>query len=162
MRYTMRTVCPLASILGVAAIVAFCFWHSATEEPGNRVFPGLVGQWYVAVIQEKEIKDEVKRVQRRWDAKVAVVADVIAGRLTLFEAAARFRNLNASCPQAEHWLSFQFGDQPYELALCRSVIQRVELELRSRASGQEDGTVARLETELTEHLQRHGRVCLPD
>jgi hypothetical protein len=153
----------LASIVGVAAIVALMFRHSASEETVNRMLPGPIGQWYVAVTHQQELEDEVKRVQQRCDAKIAVVADVIAGRLTLFEAAARFRGLNASNPQAEYWLTtYAYPDQPYELALCRSVIDRVAVKLRSQASGEPDDTVARLEAELAEHLNRHGRICLPD
>jgi hypothetical protein len=158
----MITVCPLASILGVAAIMAFYFRHPAAEETNNHMLPGRVGEWYVAMIQAQDLEVQAKLVQQRCDAKNAVVADVIAGRLTLLEAAARFRSLNASCPQAKQWLSYKFRDQSYELALCRSIINRVEVELRSRASQQEYDTVARLESELAEHLQRHGRICLPD
>ena len=163
MRYAIRTVCPLASILGVAAIMVLYFRHPAAEVTENRMLPGRIGEWYTAMIQAQDLEAQSKRVQQRYDAKNAVVADVIAGRLTLFEAAARFRKLNASNPQAEHWLGYQFRDQPYELALCRSIIHRVDLELRSRrASGPEDGTVARLEAELAEHLKRHRRLPLPD
>jgi hypothetical protein len=158
----MKAVCPLALIVGVAAMMSVYSRHPAADETDYHILPGPVGPWQDAVIHGQELEDQVKRVQERCHAKDAVVTDLIAGRLTLFEAAARFRNLNSSNPQAEQWLGYQYPDQPYELGLCRSIIHRVELELGSRASGQEDGIVARLETELAKHLQRHGRVCLTD
>jgi hypothetical protein len=126
------------------------------------MLPGPLGAWQNAVIEGQELDDQVRRVRRRCDAKDAVVADVINGRLTLLEAAARFRTLDASNPRAAYWLAHHYRDQQYELALCHSIIHRVKLELRSRGSGLEDATVTRLKSELAEHLQRHGQVCLTD
>jgi len=162
MRNTMKTVWPLASILGVAAIVAFSFRHPGAKRSDSRPLPGRIGEWYAEIIEAQDLEIQAELARKRCKAKDAVVADVIAGRVTLFEAAARFRDLNASNPLAAHWLGYQYRDQPYELSLCRSIIHRVELELHSRASGQVDGTVARLESELTEHLRCHGRVRLLD
>ena len=162
MCYTMKTVCTLSAIAAVATIMAFSFRHSVTEETDYRMSPGPVGDWQNAVIDGQELDDQVRRVQQRCDAKAAVVADVIDGRLTLFEAAARFRTLDASNPRAAYWLAHHYRDQQYELALCHSIIHRAKLELRSRGSGLEDDTVTRLKSELAEHLQRHGQVCLTD
>jgi len=163
MRYPVKTVCALVSIIGLAAIVALHFRHPSPEEADNRTLLEPVVPWNDAVILGQELEDQAKCAHQRCVAKDALALEVIAGRLTLFEAAAKFRTINKSNPQAEHWLSrYQYRDEPYELALCRSVIRRVELELEARALGAEDNTVDRLEAELAEHLRRHGRVSLPD
>jgi hypothetical protein len=163
MRYPVRTVCALVSIIGVAAILALTARHPSTELTDNQVMPESFGHWNDAVIQGQKFENQSKRAQERCIAKDEVAVEVLAGRLTLFEAAARFRGINESNPQAERWLtSIPYRDEPYELALCHSVIRRVELELESRGSGPEDDTLNRLESELAQHLQRHGRVCLPD
>ena len=163
MRYPVRAAWALVSIIGVATIMALYLRHPAADETDNCVMPEPVVQWNGAVMRGQELEDQTRRARERNDAKDAVVIDVITGRLNLFEAAARFRNINDSNPQAEHWLtSFPYHGQPYELALCRSVIRRVELELESRGTGAEETFVARLQAELAEHLRRHGRVYLPN
>jgi hypothetical protein len=163
MHSTLRVVCALVSTFGIAAIVALNLRHVRTEDTDNSTPPELASPWHDPVIRGQELENQTKLVMQRSAAKDAVVADVIDGRLTLLEAAAKFRAINASSPRAEHWLtSYQYPDQPYDLALCRSVIERVELQLHAQSSGQREGPVARLETELAEHLRRHGRVCLPD
>jgi hypothetical protein len=161
MRSTLRVVYALVPAIGVAAIVALNSPHSRTEEDPTMAEPSC--PWHEPVIHGQELENQTKRVMQRSAVKDAVVAEVIAGRTTLFEAAANFRSINASSPRAEHWLTtYQYPDQPYDLALCRSVIGRVERALHSHSPGEGDDIVARLEAELAEHLRRHGRVCLPD
>jgi hypothetical protein len=143
-------------------MIVLSVWHSVTEETDYRMRPGLASHWQNAVIEGQELDDQVKRARQRCDAKDALVADVIAGRQTLFQAAVQFRTLDASNPHAAHWLGYQYPDQPYEVALCHSIIHRVKLELHARASEQEDDIVSRLKAELAEHLRHYGRVCLTD
>jgi len=163
MRYAVKAVCALVSIIGVAAIIAMYLRQPDPNMIDNSKLPESMSQLQNALMLGQELEDQSKLVVQRCDAKDIVVADVIAGRLTLIEAAVRFRKINESNPQAEHWLTkYPYRNQPYELALCRSVIQRVELELEARGTGRELGIVARLEAELAEHLQRHGRVSLTD
>ena len=163
MRYPVKAVCALVSIIGVAAIIALHVRYPATEETDNRTLPESSVPWNDAMLMGQELEDQTKCAHERCLAKDEVVIEVIAGRLSLFEAAARFRKINESNSQAEYWLTrYPYRDQPYELALCRSVIRRVELELESRGTGPEDDTVPHLEAELAEHLRRHGRVLLPD
>jgi hypothetical protein len=163
MSYSVKTVCALVSIIGVAAIMGLSLRQPTTEDIDSRPSHQLTVLWNDAVMPDQELEDQLKLSLQRNYAKDAVADDVIDGRLTLFEAAARFRTINESNTQAVHWLtSYPYRNQPYELALCRSVIRRVEVELRSRGSGPEDDTVARLEAELAEHLKRHRRLPLPD
>ena len=145
MRSTLRVVYALVPAIGVAAIVALNSRHPSMEEGENATMAEPACPWREPVILGQELENQTKRVMQRSAAKDAVIADVIAGRITLFEAAAKFRSINASCPRAEHWLtSYQYPNQPYDLALCRSVIERVERAFHSHAPGEEDDFVARL------------------
>jgi hypothetical protein len=163
MRFPVKAFYALTPVIGVAAITGLGLRQPAADfaEVGSSRRPALL--WNDDVVRGQELDDQLKQVLLRSDAKDAVVADLIDGRLTLFEAAARFRAVNESNPQAEQWLTgFPLGDQPYETALCRSVIRRVEVELRPRGSKLGHGIVARLEAQLADHLKRHGSVRLPE
>ncbi len=82
-------------------------------------------------------------------AKQRVVEQVITGRLTLIEGAARFRALGRGLlPAAED------GE-----AVCRAVISWADLALRDRPE-QAAAVAERLEGELRRHLERFGAVDL--
>jgi hypothetical protein len=83
---------------------------------------------------------------QRLEAKQRVIADLIGGRLTLFEAAARFRRASGG------------GDGE---ALCRAVIGWAHLALSDRPERAEVFSEV-LENELQAHLARHGVVLLPE
>ena len=98
---------------------------------------------------------------QRYEAKEAIIAEVIADRLTLLEAAAQFHDLNATWPRASHWLQQQYPGVPYELALCRQIIDQVCIELRQYDPERSDRVVARLEAELQAHLKCETGLRLP-
>jgi hypothetical protein len=81
---------------------------------------------------------------QRLEGKQQVIADLIAGRLDLLEAAARFGRLEKGSPGEDE-------------QLCRRVIGWVDLALSDRPERAEALT-ERLERELAAHLGRHG--CL--
>ena len=96
-------------------------------------------------------------VVERIAAKNRVTAELIGGRLTLLEAAARFRDLNdipEDCP--DPYRQAFSGDSDGE-KLCRQVIAWVAAELRGRSSP----LVECLEAELQDLLGR-GAIELPD
>src|SRR5262249_17920621 len=96
--------------------------------------------------------------QRRLRAKEAVVTELLAGRLTLLEAAARFGELDAGMPETRDRVLRAYPGVPYRVGLCRQVIAYAGAELRHRAAGQE-GRVARLEGELQTHLESEASHC---
>jgi hypothetical protein len=115
--------------------------------------------WGPATIDPGE---EDLAVQRRILEKNRVAQELIDGRLTLVEAAAIFRRLNAMPPCSAGSLAhYCAGDSEAE-RLCRQVI----LWARTLAAGQSpylaDVTAARLEEELSRHMARHSTVILPD
>jgi hypothetical protein len=94
-------------------------------------------------------------------AKFRVIHRLLAGRLPLRQAAACFRDLNASAPEGDKYLRRVLPGVPPEQALCRQVIWYVEAELRTRPQQRGGEVVARLEAELAE-LQKHpGDLRLP-
>jgi hypothetical protein len=109
----------------------------------------------------QELDERMKVVLRRLEGRSQMVDKVLASRVTLLEAAARYRDLFASSPEARDTLRRQHPGIDYEEALCRRVILDVEAALDCGATNQVGGLVARLESALREHLQRHGKVRLP-
>jgi hypothetical protein len=108
-----------------------------------------------------DLDEHSEKVLARISGKNAIVDDLIAGRVGLFEAAASFRALNRRRPPL-----IEFGR---DLLACRSDAERYCRQVlawtRSRASHRPEGTtdslVTRLEAELEDHLHRYGDVRLP-
>jgi hypothetical protein len=106
------------------------------------------------------------------DATVArslIARDAAAGRRTLLEAAALFRELNQLPPAVSAPAHADPNSPPLtiprdteEARLCRQVILYAHFALRSVAPGREDAAVARLEAEFFAELRAHGAVRLPD
>jgi hypothetical protein len=93
-------------------------------------------------------------------AKSDLAAGVIAGRLTLLEAAAEFQALDMQNPDF-HWRMFRAlpGDSDGE-RYCRMVMRYAENLLLHQPS-EAEAVLSRLEEELQTHLRQHGTVCLP-
>src|SRR5262249_45319578 len=110
--------------------------------------------------------DELERrrqaQQQRLTARHQVAADVIAGRLSLLEAAARFRDLNAQEPAIAAAFTRSHPDRSPEECLCRQVIGQVESDLAEQSPKRAAELRTRLEAELRGHLHRDGAIRLPD
>jgi hypothetical protein len=141
---------------------------------------GLVRAGCRAVPDEQEIvrngfgtgSDVLKEMQRQeqldrrgqvifWaiGKRSEIVSDLLAGRLTLFEAAAGFRAVEQVKAKYLPPLPLPFPGKSEEEQLCRHVIACVERRLGDKP---EQATVgARLQKELQEHLERYGSVHLP-
>lgn len=91
--------------------------------------------------------EQASRALGRVRAKEEVVAQLVAGRLPLFEAAARFRELSDAAAES--------GER-----VCRTVIGWAHLALRDHPERAERLSND-LEQELQEHLKRFGGVRLP-
>jgi hypothetical protein len=151
---------------GIGGAVVLCLalftWNWLTSEQSDR--PALsapLAELTDVLNQEREMHPPLKRALERHKAKSEVICDVIADRLRLMEAAARYRDLNADFPRTIHWLEQRYPGVPYELALCRQIIDTVHGELREAAPDPVDPLVSRLEAELAEHLRYDGQVHLP-
>src|SRR5438094_38420 len=98
--------------------------------------------------------------------KQQIVADLIAGRLRLLEATARFRQAGGAAPLTPSPLpggerGRGEGEPGSAESWCRTVIGWAGLALSDRPERAE-AVSEHLERELESHLARHGAVCLPD
>lgn len=105
--------------------------------------------------------EETLIAARRINAKTCVIEKLRAEELTLLEAAAWFRRLNAEPPsRPDHNWQRLPGDTPNE-KLCRQVIRWLDATLCNRAPASEIATLTcRLEEELQCHLA-NGAIVLP-
>jgi hypothetical protein len=104
-------------------------------------------------------------------ARQAVVDELLAGGLTLLEAAARFRDIDERHPEF-YWEGFRcsYGGDSDEERFCRQVIDFVDGRFVGDP-GRGRAAAAPLEGELCGHLQRgtlrlpapaaHGRAAVP-
>jgi hypothetical protein len=95
-------------------------------------------------------------------AKGSITEDVIYGRVTLLEAAARFHALHAQRPDNSYCVPqtrLLPGSSEGE-RLCWEIIQWVEMDLQE--DPRRDQVVGRLLSELQETLDRQGTVRLPE
>ena len=151
---------------GIAGVAAACLMRVAcvetpTERPDSYAEPEPLSEWHQKIDEGQQLDDDLERAMQRHEAKEALVAEVIADRLTLLEAAAQFRDWNATWPRASRWLQQRYPGVPYELALCRQIIDQVRLELRQCDPERSDRVVARLEAELQAHLECETSFRLP-
>jgi hypothetical protein len=93
-----------------------------------------------------------------------VTQELLAGRLTLPEAAARFRALNAAAGPSVPPLGLWFAGATEEERLCRQVIAWTESASTSpRSPGSSLPARRRLEAELNALLEQgHGVITLPE
>jgi len=151
---------------GIAGVAGACLMRVACvatprERPDSYTEPAPLSEWHQKIDEGQQLDDNLERAMRRREAKEAIVAEVIADRLTLLEAAARFRDLNANWPRASHWLQQRYPGVPYELALCRQIIDQVCIELRQWAPERRDRIVTRLEAEMQTHLESEAGLRIP-
>lgn len=92
----------------------------------------------------------------RTTAKDQIGRDVIAGRLSLVQAAALFGALNRIPPQPQStsW-RFRFPADTEEERLCRQILQCLSNEL-AEESDRREATIARLEGDFKEDLRTRG------
>jgi hypothetical protein len=125
-----------------------------------------------------ELREEIRRGQERDAELVRVGAGaleraaakeeatqaLLAGRLTLTQAASRFRAVNASSCSTELRLSERFRGATEEERLCRQVISWAEAASDGPASrGRGRPIRQRFEAELNALLEKgHGVVALPE
>jgi hypothetical protein len=106
--------------------------------------------------RSEKLNHDHQRLVARMAAKNRVAADLAAGRLTLLEAAACFRDLPPP-PVAFH--DGAKSASPEE-KWCRDAIAWTEVVLAEDPARAAE-VAARLEQELQDILRRDGKVCLP-
>ncbi len=108
-----------------------------------------------------ELERVRQEVLRRTTARQAVIDAVVAGRMDLLQAAARFRQLNESLPEVGRGLLRAFiPGASDEERLCRQVINCVRGPGVNRDGEPYEPAAARLEAQLN-NLLRRGELQLP-
>jgi hypothetical protein len=95
---------------------------------------------------------ETRATRARIDAKLALVDDLVAGRVTLSHAADEFGKLNAVYPSFFDSVRLLHPDVPDDLVVCRHVIDYCAAALEHRP--ERTAVLARLEDEF-EAVRRH-------
>jgi hypothetical protein len=112
--------------------------------------------------REERLRQQAPDLTRRMAIKEAVVRQLIAGELTLREAAAWFKYVNERPAGCETNYRAVFRGATAEESACRQVICWVKSELSGTAPGPAETIVRRLEAELQGQLECEGKVELPD
>jgi hypothetical protein len=148
MRPTLRTFLylpPLALAAGALYLVTRADLAQLDHE-------ALTDPWLL-MARDQPGEEEVGRVNQRSEVKHQVIDALLDGRLTLEQAVARFRDINAGLPdRAQNWRPPWYTEEEW---LYRQVIVYVHVELADhrRAPAQAREWVSRLEAELREHLR---------
>src|SRR5438552_3903687 len=128
-------------LLGTSALLAVGRWQERTPFPGSER-DGEDGQ------RARELEQQREAIIRRTKRKALVAQAVLAGRLSLLEAAAYFRALELE-PPTFHWTAYRSiwpGGTDAERH-CHEVIHYA-------CSAGTEAACDRLRAELAEHLRR--------
>jgi hypothetical protein len=161
----MRTGTQLLAGVGFLIVAAVLAGVACNRLFGCPSSNRTVFTWF---LEEAERADRLERegqvelTTRRIDAKHRVVLDVVAGRLSLLDAATRFRDLHRQPPDL-HWGEYRrfFPGKNDDERHCRAVIAAVHVHLTSTTGDYAHPLVGRLEDELQSLLDREGLVVLP-
>jgi hypothetical protein len=114
-------------------------------------------------MDETRRAEDLDRLQQviAWaiEQRAALLSDLLAGRLTLFETAVSFRVVQRVKEKYLQPVTLRFPGNTEEEQLCRQVIAYTQTRLQD--DPEQAAVVARLEKELQEHLDHYGRVLLP-
>jgi hypothetical protein len=100
--------------------------------------------------------DEIRWTVRRHEAKRQVTCALLDGRLTLRQAAAQFRDLDADLPdKARRWRPSKYSEEEWPSRQVMAYVQ-AEFEANRRAPARAQEWVARLEAELRGDRQPEG------
>jgi hypothetical protein len=140
----------LALFPGLAAAVGLDLWN----------VPAALDALGRGAEQRRRLDEAMRAVQVRTALKAETAEDLVAGRLTLPEAAARFRRLDAGTPEEYRhgWRLLAQGTSDDE-RYCRQVIAHVGMLVLGRDDAAD--VLAGLNKQLEEALAR-GDLRLPD
>jgi hypothetical protein len=155
--------------LGIVAILAMALAGVGYAKPSLATDLGL-DFWNAPELQARiernlRLHDELEQkdveVLRRIDAKETIVADLVAGRATLAEAATHFKILNAARPDYQTIIRAVYPGATDDERICRNVIAFVEAHVTAgNRAGR--GIVERLNAELQRRIARGEPLTLPD
>lgn len=159
----MRCYFRFSGIVVVAVLLSLAIWlieqvsevWTLRDQYGN---PISLSREYQ---RSHQMDQRLARALNRIDAKRNIVWDVLAGELTLLEAATGFARADATSLDNSDCLA-AFAGASEEEKRCRCVIEWVVATAADeRSAGEAARLRKQLEAELQEHLDRDGMVKLP-
>src|SRR5262245_51457733 len=105
-----KALLPLAAACCLVAAGTLCLLRFAWDTPSD--LPAAAGECREGVVSSEDLQTRLEGIRRRSQAKYEVVCELLAGRLTLLEAAARFRSIDAGFPEARARLVHGFPGVP--------------------------------------------------
>jgi hypothetical protein len=144
--------------LGIlAAAAAYLYWTPVLPFGDQESRSQEDDQYQQEVRRGQKLKAQLRELPRIREAKRRIANDLIAGRLTLAEAAARVRELDRQtmdAPTYSRVLKLHFPGASEEERICRKVIRHA-LNVVDPQSEAAAGLKERLETELRKHLAEY-------
>lgn len=151
------------------SVVAFSAFGLVLATPSVSKSLGI-DFWNLPSLQEElqELREagqkltaEDEAVLRRIRLKNTIISELLDGRITLFEAAAEFRELSAAHPQYMQMLTMRYPYRSANEIYCLNVIEFVESNIQCRPSATPE-IVQYLRDQLALHKHHNGgQVILP-
>jgi hypothetical protein len=133
-------------------------WLVCTSDLNS--LPGAFWQFAEALQRESELNTACQAAFLRIGVRNGIVADLVADRITLLEAAARFGGLNEQLSDGRRLLSASIPARSEGERLCRQVILHVKSWEEERADPDDLVHHQRLEAELEQLLELEGVIRL--
>ncbi len=156
-RFMVLAASVAAVLAGMVLVVPG--WLAETAQTLSRVNT----QWVTFSEEENRRQDlewKIEMILDRLKAKEEIIQTLIEERITLVQAAARFRYLNSQ-PANFTAVYAQHSGVTVEERNCRQVINWVQAKLNGRPVYGTEDLVDRLERELYQLLRRPGGIELP-
>ena len=122
-------------------------------------------QEYIArMAQRREaLSRRAELIQQRSDAKQVIIRELLDDKLTLLQAARRFKDLNETPITCQDNYRLRYPGRSDGEKVCRQVLAWMDLDLAGLPPDQGKALSHRYEQELREHLESHdGVVVLPE
>jgi hypothetical protein len=157
----VRLSVPALLIAGAAGLIYF----GADKAPGLAL-DGNSPSSVQSYLDKGSLSDaEMERRQQIYHQRIVIkdraVRDLLAGRLTLVQAAAQFRDVEKEHP-VTWWPRNAATDAAEGERLCRVVMEKANGWVKASLPSQAAAVAALLEAELERHRGPDGTVCLPD
>jgi hypothetical protein len=152
------------SVLGILLIVLLGVWTQPDVFDRWGLNIGGMSEWREKEQRFMQRRDAVARenqaLRDRIVAKGEVTRELLAGRITLLQAARRFRDLNDSPIAYPSMFWRRYPGRSDGEKLCREVLRWVEAYLKDLPGSQSPIRLRQLEQELAENLRRNGGVVV--
>jgi hypothetical protein len=159
---------PFACLLGVLSALLLgvaLYQHSHAAEAGNTLSlaeMSLIRALYADdARQEHELSQFDGVLIARCEKRQAIIDQLTAGRISLFEAAAEFKRLNAQPNPSQYRFFKELPGDSDDERTCWQVISWLDVNSRHLPPSQQQLLLDRVKAELREYKACNGTVILP-